>query len=646
MLELYEALADVCMRAKDYDGALASLNKAAELSNDDPQYIKRIVGVLEKAARHREAEIERQKLPHEEAKKLSVGDQFAEAARLRGGERKRAVATYREAFNAFLADPFKHDLKASEITGYVQTVRDEEPLRQIMQRLWELRTRMAAEATRADNPQAGKARALLQVIDSAVPEAVGGVANDRATGDELSALFSFLQTQIGETARNGVGETATLAFLENLIRRSGFGSLEEQILIQQKDLAFSTGDWPSYHSRLKTLVDFYAEHGAFRRTVDTLESERARDSARESFEYWRLIAENARLIGDRERELRALRENYRQPAANPSALVSSADALVDRYFEALYESGEPGKDELRSCAQQPTVHQLQLVNFLLRKGEKGLAHTAIENAPLSVAWKLSRHAGTSFALREFDTPHESYFINALQFQPIGQLVKQNPDTAKQLVGDDWFRLSLTYGQWLYSSGNEQQKSRSRSFLPAMIEDRPQDVNEQACLGRWYLEQKDAPPALEHLRLAHESQPENKTILADLGSGLFLDGDQRRANDLWEQIIHDDPSLDDGKLYLETLRRHGLSEPARKRLTPLIVKVLRENFWDVDEYESTESKKKYESMKVFIRALAASFAKKDSESGEPLSPADEAARSAFFRELCDAAPDNLFLPAFL
>jgi tetratricopeptide (TPR) repeat protein len=109
MLELYDALADVCTRAKDYDGALAALNKAAELSNDDPQYVKRIVEVLEKAGRHREAEIERQKLPHEEAKKLSVGDQFAEAARLRGSEKKRAAATYREAFQR-LSGPIRSSM--------------------------------------------------------------------------------------------------------------------------------------------------------------------------------------------------------------------------------------------------------------------------------------------------------------------------------------------------------------------------------------------------------------------------------------------------------------------------------------------------------------------------------------------------------
>src|SRR2546429_414938 len=80
-------------------------------------------------------------------------------------------------------------------------------------------------------------------------------------------------------------------------------------------------------------------------------------------------------IGDRERELRALRESYRLTTANPGSLSTSPDALIDRYFEALYESGEAGKSELLSCAQQPNQHQLQLVNFLLRKAEKELAHT-------------------------------------------------------------------------------------------------------------------------------------------------------------------------------------------------------------------------------------------------------------------------------
>jgi Flp pilus assembly protein TadD len=644
MLELYDALADIYARAKDYDAALDSLNKAAELSNDDPAYIKRIVDVLEKAGRHREAEIARQKLPHEEPKKHSLSDQFAEAARLRGSERKRAIAAYREAFNSFLAEPFKYELKAAEIAGYVQTVRDEEPLDQITKRLWELRSRMVAESVRDSNPQAGKARALLEVIDGAVPEAVGSVAAERATGDELSSLFGFLKQQIEATMQNRGHQTSTLAFLENLSRRAGFGVLEEQILLQQKDVAFSSHDWLLYHNRLKSLVDFYSERGAYKRVIDLLDIESSRDPARDKFEYWRLIAENARLIEDRGRELEALRENYRQPNTNAS-LSTSTDTLVDRYFEILYESGEAGRNELRSSAQQPTAHQFQLVNFLLRKGEKELAHLAIENASLSVAWKSSRNAEASLALREFDATNEHYFLNALQFQPIGQLVKQVDDTTGQLVGDDWFHLSLNYGQWLYLSGDAQRKSKSRSFLPAMIENRPEDDHEQARLGRWYLEQQDARTALEHLRLAHEAKPQDKFITADLGSAFFRIGDQRQANGLWDQIIHDEPSLDDFKLYLETLSRHALSEQARKRLTPFLTKLLEENFTEENSYNSDQSKK-FEQMKGLIRALSASFAKKDSDAAKPLPAADEASRAAFFRNLCEAAPDNRFLPEFL
>jgi hypothetical protein len=180
----------------------------------------------------------------------------------------------------------------------------------------------------------------------------------------------------------------------------------------------------------------------------------------------------------------------------------------------------------------------------------------------------------------------------------------------------------------------------------MIEDRPQDVNEQTRLGRWYLDQKDAKHAVEYLRLAQESEPENKTIIADLGSAFFLIGDQRQANALWEEIIHDEPSLDDCKLYLETLGRHGLSEPARNRLTAPLVKRLQENFRDEDDYQSTETKKKFEQAKALIRALAVSFMKMNDDVAQALSPADEAAKAAFFRGLCEAAPDNLFLPAFL
>src|SRR6185369_4607163 len=123
MTELYDSLADVYTRAKDYGSAIGALRKAQELSGDDPQYVKQLVVLLEKAGRRQEAEVERRKLPQEEIKKLSVSDQFAEAARLRGSNLKTAVENYRSAFNAFAGDPFKNELKASDIVGYVQAVK-------------------------------------------------------------------------------------------------------------------------------------------------------------------------------------------------------------------------------------------------------------------------------------------------------------------------------------------------------------------------------------------------------------------------------------------------------------------------------------------------------------------------------------------
>jgi tetratricopeptide (TPR) repeat protein len=643
MLELYDSQADIYTRAKDYDAAIRALNKAIELSNDDPVYIKRLIEVLEKAGRHREAEAARARLPHEEQKKLSVADQFAEASRLRGSERKRAIATYREAFNAFLADPFKQELKPADIAGYVQTVRDEEPLDQIMRRMWELRARMVAEALRANNPQAGKAKELLGVLDSAVPEAVGGMAVERATGDELSALFSFLKQQIEASGNNAGDQNGTLAFLQNLSRRANFGSLEEQILVRQKDIAYSSHELPSYHARVKTLVEFYQERGAYKQSGELLQAERVRDSGRDSFEYLQLIAENARLLGDRERELQALRENYQRPAPLPAALVTSTDALIDRYFEALLENGEAGRNELLACAERPNTHQLQLVNFLLRKDEKDLAHKAIANASLTSAWKFSRNAEASLALREFSSPNESFFLSALQIEPIGQLTEQTPEATKQLIGDDWFRLSFAYGQWLYLSANEQQKSKSRVFLPAMMEDRPQDIDEQARLGRWYLEQADAKAALEHLQLAHESQPHNKTVVADLGAAHFLLGDRVKANELWEQILDDDASLDDYKLYVDTLIKHDLSERARTRVIPFLTKQLQDNQY---AYSTDEWTRKLEQLKELVRSLANSFAEKTGVEPKSLTPANEAAKAAFFLQICESAADNLLLPELL
>ena len=645
MTELYDSLADVYTRAKDYDSALGVLRKAQELSNDDPQYTKQVVALLEKAGRHHEAEVERRKLPQEEIKKLSVSDQFAEAARLRATNLKDAVQNYRNGFNAFAANPFKNELKSSDIVGYVQTVRSEEGLDQIMQRLWELRGRLISEAGKPNSANAGKAKELLATLDGAITEGVGGVAAERATSDELTALFKFVDEQTKTVLSKGVDGNGTLALMRGLSKRAGFGSIEEEVLIALKEHDYALRDWPSYQTDLRNLIGFYDERGAYQTILSLLEAEHARVPNSINFDFASSIAGTARLMGDNGRELQGLRENYQKPVGAQTQFVTSQDPLIERYFEVLWANGESGRGELLSCAQHSTPHQLQLIAFLLRREDKELAHVAIESSPLAAVWKSSRNAEASLALNEFDDRADKYFSSALNFRPIGELVKQTPDTREQLVGDDWYRLAQTYGRWLYLSAQPEQKLKSRSFLPAMIENRPADSNEQASLGRWYLEQKDFALAKQHLILAHDAEPDDTTILADLGTAFFLSGDSRKANELWDEIINRSDSVGDHVLYVETLVKHNLNEQARVRVTPYVTTTLKVELKQEQQYDSTERKQQFADFGNLIKLLARSFASVDSSEAQ-LTPALEAKKAKFFAQLCAAAPDNQFLPEYL
>jgi tetratricopeptide (TPR) repeat protein len=653
MVELYDALAGVYTRLKNTDAALEALNRAAELTNDDPQYIKRLVEVLEKSGRHAEAAEARLKLPDIAPKKETAGDHFADAARLHAAEKSKAAAAYRLAFDTFFADPLAHNLKAGEITGYVQTVREEERLDQITGRLWQLRDKLIREAGHKNSARASLARDSLQVLDRTLPEAVGTLASQKATGDELSALFGDFERRIENALRNH-DAFETLELLQNLSHRSGFGVLEERILGAQKDAAFRTGNQHFYQERLQRLIDFHTARGDYRHVVDLVEAERAQGRYSNAMNYQRVIAENARLLGDREKELQALRENYRGRILSLANQVNTSDELASRYLEALYENGEQGKQELRSLAQQTSPYQLQLINFLLAKGEGELAHEAIDRAPFSEVWKLSRHAGASLALRDYSQRSEGYFAAALQLKSIGELTAGKPDASRQLVGDDWFHLAQSYGQWLGGSTRDGAAQRGRALLAAMVENSPRDQREQTKLGRLFLDGKDYKNALEHLSLALEMNPSDNNARAALGSALFLSGDKGKARELWSEIIKgDEPGLPECALYLHALRAHGLAAEAREKLTPVVVEQVAffsdyESDNENENYDGEERQKQLRSLRELIRALARSFGEGGDEASavEPLDPQAEIARAKFFYKLSQAVGDNSLLPKML
>ncbi|HJQ32386.1 MAG TPA: tetratricopeptide repeat protein [Pyrinomonadaceae bacterium] len=639
MAELHASLAEVYVKARDYERAVGALERASELSNDDPQYVRRTAEVLEMAGRIQEAAAARAKLPGTDApKREGARELFAEAGRALDADRAKAVEQYREAFAKLEEDPYKQDLRASEINDYVRAVRDADGLDVIFERLWRFRERLLADADRREGKDAGRARSLLSVLDGALPDAVGATAAEVATGDELAPLFRSLREKADGALRDRDAH-GTLALLQNTSHRAGFNALEERVLVAQKDAARASSDPSTFHARLRALANFYAEGGEYARAVELLESEGRADSARDDFDYAALLAEYSRLSGDGARELSALRNNYERAVRGP---VSQTDQLVGRYLELLYESGQQGREELARRAQEgASAHLLQLVNFLITKGERGLAHTAVAGAALPAEWKLARQAQLSLALGEFDAGGEAYFDAALKHASIGELIK-NKDGAR-LTGEDWSRLDADYGRWLYLSGDSGKRAGAAAALPAVVEARPRDPVAQRELARWYLARGDARDALEHLNIADEESPDDDRTLADLGSAHFLLGERRQAEAFWARIIEgEEPTTEACVLYLKTLAGHGLAREARDRLAPLVAKRLKEA---ADSYSDT----KFEELKPLLAALSSSFggaaaedsqnAAADDEGAKPLSSAEESERAALFLKLCGAAPDD-------
>ena len=270
---------------------------------------------------------------------------------------------------------------------------------------------------------------------------------------------------------------------------------------------------------------------------------------------------------------------------------------------------------------------------MFRNNELKLAREAVEAAPYSAAWKSSRQAEISLAARDLNRDNEAFFLRALGWKTIGEMVSSNPDQNQRLIGDDWFRLAESYGRWLAASekANQASKAASSVFLPAMIESRPKDPGAQRRLARWLADQGDHRLSLEHFQLALEMNPGDEQTIADVGSAHFRLGNRREADEYWSKIIAGDkPRIESQALYLRTLAASGLAAEARRRLKPLLLK----RFNDAER-----SGEDPESFKPLIRALARSFGKED-EDGAAASPKEEAEKASFLRELCDSAPSGL------
>ncbi len=591
MFELYDAIADIELKRNNFDAAIKNLDKILELTNDEPSFVRKKIEALKKAGRTAEIEAEQAKLPAEPKTESKI-DRFAEAEQLKTGEREKAREIYKLAFAALLENPLQTDIKAADLKSYAQIVRDEKSLAAINQDFWTLREKLAAVADEINSIDAGEARKRIATLDAAIIESIGETAKIVATDDELATLHEDLRQQIETDSGSAESRNKILSVVQDLSRRAGFGDLEETILLKRLTAATSFDD---KKLRLKSLTDFYDERGAYQKTFDALEKFGGDDLAQK--------AEAARLVGNREKELEALRAIYWKPE-KPDA---PASGNVARYLEIL-RAERP--DELKSLTEKSSVYQLQLINFLLGAGEAESAHRAIEAADSSKAWKVSRNAEVSLALREFDAAAECYFCDALQFDSIGNLIGQTPDKKNFLVNDDWFRLTREYGEWLFEK-NKSAKNQTENFAPApdkylaaMTENLPQNAGEQFKLGEFYLANNQTEKAIEHLRLAVEvenAETPDTLPTATLAAAFLKNNQRAEAEKLRAEILQDE-DIKSAAIYFNALQKYGFTAEARAALPTIIVKFLTES--------NAENSPEFQNL---IRAVASSFADENEKS---------------------------------
>lgn len=614
MPELYLAIADIEARRSDFNAALENIDTVLKLTNDAPEYVKKKIEILKRAGRLQEIEAEKAKLPAEAATKIAV-DGFAEARKLENTEREKAREIYKEAFNRLLENPLENELKAADISAYARTIRDEEPLDRINEKLWTLREKLIAVADKDDSTDAGEARKRLSILDGALVEAVGTLAKTIGTDGELSNLHEDLRRRI-EAVSGANDRHQTVALVQDLSRRAGFNDLEETVLLKKLNEASAASDRQVY---LQNLANFYDERGAYQKSFDVLEKFGGGNLS--------MKAEAARLVGNEEKELEALRTIYWKPEKT----VVPNDVNIARYLEILRAER---RDELKSLTEKSSAYQLQTINFLIRAGEAELAHAAIENAGLPRAWTAARNAETSLALKEFGDAAECYFCDALQFSSIGEMIRQTPEKTRFLINDDWFRLTREYGELL----SEKEKSgggangrgfaKADKYLAAMIENQPGNSAEQFKFGAYYLERNELKKAVEHLRLAVETENSafddetgDKAKFATLGAAYYKIGRRDYAEESWARVL-EDGEIKSASLYFKTLEKYGLSAEAREKLPAIIVKFLTGS--DADDSPEFQN---------LIRAAAASFT-------------DEAEKSEYFMQILRARPTDTSLAEML
>ncbi len=614
--DLRLALASTLARQRRFDEAIAALRDGWALAGRDPSWLVEIARIQIRQGKRDDAiQTIRQALAAKQNQ--SAYAQFRLVEQLAAwGLNGDAARIYSEIF-ARLPKTLKDEVVGSEdVAGYIRALVRSEPASSAYQKIERMRAQYSAIGDNSQDTDGWKAKSIVSAIDQTMRADFGRGVIDYASPTEAASLASAVEASIARLTN--YADMESLRRYLGIARGANLVTVEEKIQARMKDLAYAQRQLYApglasanateraqaqsnfsaassvYYSELRALVSFYNRHAAYSRAAEVLEAEHARDQFKDRFDYQNQMANQYRLLGDRDRELAALRRAYQMESG---AVVMSPESLawIDRYLTLLHSAGM--RSELEQIASTPNPHQLQVINFLVEKGEKALAQKAIASvkSSFSPAWVAARNAEVGLFLKDTSPETEGFFKAALDIRPIGQMLKRKVNSSETLIGDDWFIEARNYGYWLALT--ESRAAESRRYAVAEIEGHPLNSQAQLELAAFYLDRKDPTHAAEHNALAGEIDPNDRTVTLMRGSIAFARGDRKGAMDAWNSLMAGRVSVEDAQLYLRVMADHGMLREALPQVQNFMLAFINRKSRNEDE------RAKVQAIEPLIREIA-------------------------------------------
>jgi tetratricopeptide (TPR) repeat protein len=560
--DIRKRLALALAREQNYDQALAVLRQGWLLSNRDPSWLIEIARIqarqeqVDQAARALREALSAKKDPQYQ---LTIANAMAEL-----GLAAEAARAYERAFAELLKALSEQGstVAIQSIPPYVRALVQLGPSA-ALSKLEGLRRQLAAIAENSQDADKYKAERILSALDAAMREDLGREARDRWDAQQMAALASAIRAATSKL--NSYSYRQELLRYAGIARGAGLSQLEEEIYLRIKDMAFGARTDPNdtrCYDELRALISFYDGRAQFLRAAQVLTAQAASDTHKGLFNYEAEIALRYRMSGDLERELEWLRLMYNSASGN---LTSDYSDQVERYLTLLHQLGR--WDELEQLANKQNPHQLQLINFLIEKGQRRLALKAISASGQSPAWIASRSGEVGLFLEDKSEEFGEFFRRALDTQPIGALINRASRPPQSLTGEDWFLAARNYGYWLSMAG----KPEATRWLAGEIEGRPTNALSQLELAAFYLERNELNRAEAHIGLAAELAPDDVSLRILRGKIELKRGRKREALEAWKSIISRPSSQPaDAETYLKVMSDSGFFAEALPQLESFMI----------------------------------------------------------------------------